>query len=130
MKHDEAIKKWTTALRSGEYTQGNGVLFDGENYCCLGVGCEVVEGFSSDYMKDKELPCELTDYSGVILDYENLVMAVENDGNVTTYRLHELNDGLAPDEFTFKMLANVIDYFANGADEEITYDKLLEVANG
>lgn len=34
-------KKWVEALRSGEYQQGEGHLFDGNTYCCLGVLCRV-----------------------------------------------------------------------------------------
>ncbi len=33
-----AIKKrWVKALRSGEYKQARGKLFDGKKFCCLGV---------------------------------------------------------------------------------------------
>jgi hypothetical protein len=28
---------WLNALRSGEYKQGKGYLFDGTGFCCLGV---------------------------------------------------------------------------------------------
>jgi hypothetical protein len=33
--------EWVDALRSGEYKQGGGFLYDAENktYCCLGVAC-------------------------------------------------------------------------------------------
>lgn len=41
----DKLKLWIDALRSGEYTQGQGNLAgkDGEvvKYCCLGVACEV-----------------------------------------------------------------------------------------
>ena len=38
----EHRKLWIEALRSGEYEQGYGVLRDiNDNYCCLGVACEV-----------------------------------------------------------------------------------------
>lgn len=37
-----AIRKaWTRALRSGKYKQGHGVLHKGDQYCCLGVLCEL-----------------------------------------------------------------------------------------
>lgn len=32
---------WIDALRSGKYKQGSGQLRDGDEYCCLGVLCEV-----------------------------------------------------------------------------------------
>jgi hypothetical protein len=37
----EFKEKWVKALRTGEYKQGQGLLFDGEGHCCLGVACEV-----------------------------------------------------------------------------------------
>lgn len=40
----EIKKKWTDALRSGEYEQGTGALkTHGEKYCCLGVLCDVLD---------------------------------------------------------------------------------------
>jgi hypothetical protein len=41
MKRDIA-EKWIAALRSGEYEQTFGKLFDGTGYCCLGVLCKVL----------------------------------------------------------------------------------------
>ena len=32
---------WLTALRSGDYVQGTGCMFNGENHCCLGVLAEL-----------------------------------------------------------------------------------------
>lgn len=34
-------KKWVEALRSGEYKQGKGALRNGDQFCCLGVACEL-----------------------------------------------------------------------------------------
>jgi hypothetical protein len=36
-------EKWLQALESGEWKQADGVLFDGEGYCCLGVACRLVD---------------------------------------------------------------------------------------
>lgn len=42
-KMDPALKaKWVSALRSGDYLQARGTLFDGKGHCCLGVLCKVV----------------------------------------------------------------------------------------
>lgn len=32
---------WFTALRSGEYAQGTGGLYNSRGYCCLGVDCKI-----------------------------------------------------------------------------------------
>jgi len=37
----ENRKKWVEALRSGDYKQTQNVLTDGNNYCCLGVACDI-----------------------------------------------------------------------------------------
>ena len=39
MLHEE----WIEALRSGEYQQGRRYLKKGDNYCCLGVLCELAD---------------------------------------------------------------------------------------
>lgn len=39
----EIADKWVAALRSGQYKQGREYLRRGDQYCCLGVLCEVVE---------------------------------------------------------------------------------------
>lgn len=39
---NEVVKNWVAALRSGEYKQGTGAMCAYDNYCCLGVLCEVV----------------------------------------------------------------------------------------
>ena len=46
-------EKWVAALRSGEYTQGHGKLYNPpENtYCCLGVLCDL-------YAKEKDIAAE------------------------------------------------------------------------
>lgn len=42
----ELLAKWLAALRSGEYRQGQDLLYNGDSdeqgqYCCLGVLCEI-----------------------------------------------------------------------------------------
>lgn len=51
----ENMRKWIAALRSGQYTQGTGTLRNDKNqYCCLGVACEVAIG--SGVELDVKLP--------------------------------------------------------------------------
>jgi hypothetical protein len=38
----EVMLDWITALRSGRYQQGKGYLRSNNEYCCLGVLCEVL----------------------------------------------------------------------------------------
>ena len=37
----EIKAQWLTALRSGDYQQGQGYLRQGDQYCCLGVLCDL-----------------------------------------------------------------------------------------
>jgi hypothetical protein len=37
----EVKDKWLTALRGGEYEQGPGTLRRGDEFCCLGVLCDL-----------------------------------------------------------------------------------------
>ena len=39
---EQIARTWVEALRSGDYKQTAGVLYDGEGYCCLGVLCRVM----------------------------------------------------------------------------------------
>lgn len=39
--NSEVKKKWVEALRSGTYEQGTDVLRFDNNYCCLGVLCDL-----------------------------------------------------------------------------------------
>lgn len=41
MTQKEIITEWTRRLRSGEYKQGRGALHFEDEFCCLGVLCEV-----------------------------------------------------------------------------------------
>jgi hypothetical protein len=72
---NENARKWVEALRSGEYTQTQGVLRDESGYCCLGVACVVyetatetkIEGPEWDpdhWSADEELPDDVRDWLG------------------------------------------------------------------
>jgi hypothetical protein len=39
--NQEIKQKWVESLRSGKYKQGQGYLRKGNNYCCLGVLCDL-----------------------------------------------------------------------------------------
>lgn len=41
MTNIDVLKKWVIALRSGQYKQGRSFLCRDNQYCCLGVLCEI-----------------------------------------------------------------------------------------
>lgn len=118
--------KWTTTLRSNKYPQGNGSLADIESdaHCCLGVFCEIAPGVEKDehsehrdfIFKYKDsvdlfyLPKALADeyFEGLtnpsIELWGDLKFADKGSQSTT---LAQLNDN----GFTFKQIADVIDYF-------------------
>lgn len=56
----EYKRKWVDALRSGKYRQGVGVLKNAnEEYCCLGVLCDILDVGKFLYVKD------LNKFSGI-----------------------------------------------------------------
>lgn len=74
---NDNAKEWVAALRSGEYSQGTGHLYDGINHCCLGVGCRIFglaarhkvkkngDGVWTFNGQDKELPLEVMEWLGL-----------------------------------------------------------------
>jgi len=44
----ERALKWADALESGEYEQGTGTLRAGDQYCCLGVLCDLYHRETGD----------------------------------------------------------------------------------
>lgn len=49
---DEVVKVWTTALRSGDYTQTTERLQGYTGFCCLGVLCEIAEEHGVEVHRD------------------------------------------------------------------------------
>lgn len=112
----EIKEKWVTALRSGEYNQGENCLKvvnskDEERHCCLGVLCEVVDGVTFGdgrfHYKDNTgvaaLPTELVDDLG-LNGPEVRIEALDN----TT--LTAFNDGLGDkDKHSFDEIADIIE---------------------
>lgn len=53
----ENLRAWIAALRSGEYNQGSGSLWQakGDCYCCLGVACQL-QGIPRDDTREAYFP--------------------------------------------------------------------------
>lgn len=74
-------KKWTTALRSGHFEQGEGKLFNklNETYCCLGVAqCVLTE--KTPKKGDVYIPRNIAKRFGLSPDLQ-AALAVANDGH-------------------------------------------------
>ena len=110
----DVAKLWTAALRSGKYYQGTGYLNCNEEFCCLGVLCDLymkhvghdkmpVKVFNDKtvcYDTSKEvLPAVVQEWAGMRTAIGSLPDPDENTS------LAELNDG----GYSFEELAKVID---------------------
>lgn len=111
MLNIENIKKLISALRSGEYKQGQRCLRDGDKFCCLGVACDIyskenkVEWSGIDggfFFLDSRnyLPEEVRDYFGFIEDNSYV-----GEGR----HLANLNDAGG----TFAKIADILEEYMN-----------------
>lgn len=133
---DQKIRKqWTAALRSGEYGQAKEVLRVQDNYCCLGVLCDLhakvtnppendgwVQKLSNTYTYGLEseetvLPTEVQTWSKLMTGNPSFQASDKpyNElyaGDIGKFQrneilsLAELND----EGLTFSQIADVIDY--------------------
>ena len=119
----ERVKaQWVEALRSGEYQQGRNQLRKGDEFCCLGVLCDLavkagvglnVEEGPEDYLYDGEtgsLPRAVREWAG--LDSNSPVtdagaLIVLNDGEHQDCDPDECEEVAAP--WTFQQIADVIE---------------------
>ncbi len=98
--------RWTWALRSGNYSQGKGLLRDRKgNFCCLGVLCDIAEEegivvfdtVARTYDgKDEYLPESVQIWAGIF----------DRIGTFNQSKLTELNDDY---EIDFDGIARVIE---------------------
>ena len=105
---NDNTRKWIEALRSGEFEQGQGALRKGNQYCCLGVACELYRREHPDsvawdliglnmtfYGKHSTLPIRVRDWIGLRTI----------DGSYQRVSLINMND----DGYTFEEIADVIE---------------------
>lgn len=112
MGNAEAKAAWLAALRSGQFQQGRGQLFEpgSQTYCCLGVACEVYR-MATDQghwnpVGSFQAPDGLT-HSGVLpLQVRDWFGLAESDPVVAGSHMTELNDSLGK---TFEEIAELIE---------------------
>lgn len=110
--HPEIRARWVAALRSGEYAQGRGSLRDGNQYCCLGVLCDLAV---KDGVIGEPTLFGLRYYYGECGDSELLPFEViqwaeleEADPTVNGISLTVRNDSFE-DPWNFNRLADLIE---------------------
>ena len=90
--------EWLKALRSGNYKQGRGQLRYDENYCCLGVACDIskIGGWRQIYDDDNYYEYSYIlnkeKHSNSIFLPDTLAIKLNLDGPLGE-KLMNLNDG-------------------------------------
>ena len=113
--NDKIKQLWISALRSGEYSQNQNSLRQGNSFCCLGVLCDVaikngvdLKIYEDDniYFYDEAcevLPKKVIDWAE--LNDDNPIVEMNEDGKEGEYSLAELNDS----EYNFNQIADIIE---------------------
>ena len=87
---NDNAKTWVEALRSGKYKQGTGQLRYEEEFCCLGVACDLYDASRWETDKDGELtfmdemsvlPIKVMDWLG--LEYDDGAFNGDDNSLVT-----------------------------------------------
>ena len=119
---NENAKKWVAALRSGKYQQGKNWLRKGDQFCCLGVACElaVAEGIVSYGVvgdvakygnKYSYLPREVQDWLG--LSHIGATYHGGSKERVNSLPIQNDCDGLS-----FEQIADIIESEPKGLFQE------------
>lgn len=111
---NESVKKrWVEALRSGEYQQGAEQLRRGDNFCCLGVLCDLHSKETNKEWEDNTLyygrggflPNQVMSWAGLKYDNgDDLIVKTITGLELTS--LSQLNDRL---KYSFNQLADLIE---------------------
>jgi len=107
--------RWTTALRSGKYSQARGKLIRDGGFCCLGVLCDLhsietgTPWIGTAYrLNNSSLPPEVMEWAGLKPNDPNVhVMYRQGDyQGLEETTLTTLNDD---NELNFDQIANIIE---------------------
>lgn len=98
-------EKWVAALRSGKYDQATGTLKIGNQYCCLGVLCDLAT--KENICKESSVPSAIyTYYDNEKQMLPKSVIQWANLGREAQIELIELND---TEEWSFTRIADWIE---------------------
>ena len=122
----EFATRWLEALRSGDYKQAEGLLYDKKEggYCCLGVACHMEYG-SNYYLKNSfgsyaaVIAKDENDPGSIKFDLKKIPKELKGDvlDNELVYQLTKMNDN---EGFYFKDIADWIEENVELYDNEET----------
>lgn len=100
------IKKWTKALRSGEYKQTKGTLQDSRGFCCLGVACDIFIPKGDQVVNRRKWIAGNVPASFQMFAPDWLKTINMDFSEITGKAVAELNDA---DKMTFNEIADVLE---------------------
>ena len=105
----EFTEKWLKALRSHDYEQGDGTLYDANSntYCCLGVACRME--YPLQYLKASDGYASLIEKSQDQLKFDLKKIPKELKGNLITNRLVKRLTRMNDYKSSFKKIADWIE---------------------
>jgi len=105
---NENVKLWVEALRSGEYEQGKDCLSNGDEFCCLGVACDLYSKYNKPILFILENGVKSYDGDTVFLPFvvQDWLGLKSHSGVFSNANsLAQMNDG----GLTFKEIADMIE---------------------
>jgi len=100
--HPEIKQMWIDALRSGDFKKGYRQLCRNNQYCCLGVLCEITRQPRDEFGRDvyfNDLLDDLTIPFGKAVDIPKLI----------AIKLTSMNDGIGEPAKSFPQIADWIE---------------------
>jgi len=108
----EIKKRWLKALRDGNYDQGTEALHPGDEFCCLGVLCDLHKIKEDGDWDEGEYEGENGSLPDIVMEWANLpdsnpdVVPIDDDKDkVSSWTLAGLNDA----GYTFNEIADIIE---------------------
>ncbi len=116
--NSQVKQQWTTALRSGEYTQGRWNLQTEQGFCCLGVLCDVYAKETGTEWEvsitDDDEPLTYYSFEGRSTNLPESVVkwaGLDHESPFVKYASGETNElaGLNDQGYTFEEIAQLIE---------------------
>lgn len=103
---NEVVKRWTEALRSGQYKQGEMSLCDDGRYCCLGVLCDL---YKDEFKLNAETYGTETEFDGHSCTLPNTLCEAFGLTDLGRYKTESGLQSLAADNDSGNTFAEIAD---------------------
>jgi len=118
---DEVVKRWTEALRSGEYEQGEMALCDNGKYCCLGVLCDL---YKDEFKLNLQTYGTETEFDGHSCSLPDVMQEAFGMTDLGRYKTENGLEALAADNDCGKTFAEISDIIEQ--NKESIFQKITQ----